>query len=218
MKRYMLVTLILVAVVIVATACGPAEPTQAQLERQRLDAQRALEKLEAERARHALWSEFWRKVQPVLVIGVGLGVLVSLVALGWFLYETIDTYSIRKRQTQVEAGRELAYFPRRDAVLMAQRLVRPFASLKRGQEHAPKMADDEKLQAAVSIAQQAVAARAVEGPLVAFQPHNQPARLPAGAQSLRVVGPEKLAPWVEDVRGQLAAGDVVDGEVVEVGT
>jgi len=216
MKRYTLVTLVLIAVVIVATACGPAEPTQAQLERQRLDAQRALEKLEAQRERHALRAEFWRKVQPVLVVGAGLGVLVSLVALAWFLFETIDTYSIRKRQTQVEAGRELAYFPRRNAVLMAQRLVRPFASLKRGQERAVKMADDEKLQVAVSLGTLAVQAKAVEVPMVAFQPHNQPARLPAGAQSLRVVGPEKLAPWVEDIRGQLAAGDVIEGQVVEV--
>ena len=219
MKRYILVTLVLlVAVVIMATACSEREPTQAQLERQRLEVQRAIEKLEAQRQRHALWLEFWRKVQPVLVVSVVLIVLVSLVGLTWFLYETIDVYSIRRRQTQVEAGRELAYCPRRDAVLMAQRLVRPFASLKRGQEHAPEMADDEKLQVAVSLAQQAVAARAVEGPVVAFQPHNQPARLPSGAQSLRVVGPEQLTPWVEDIRGQLAAGDVIDGEVVEVNT
>ena len=218
MKRYMLVTLVLVAVVIIAAACEPAEPTQAQLERQRLEAERALEKLEAQRARHALWSEFWRKVQPVLVVGAGLGVLVCLVGLAWFLYEMIDSYAIRRRQTQVEAGRELVYTPRRDVVLAVQRMLRPLAVLTRGNEHAPKLADDDRLQATVSIAQQAVAAKAVEGPVVAFQSHNQPARLPSGAQPLRVVGPEKLAPWVEDVRGQLTAGDVVEGEVVEVST
>ena len=211
--------LVAMTLLLIVTACGPTELTSAQLERQQLDAQRALEKLEAQRAKHALRLEFWRKVQPVLVVAAGGALLILLAGLAWAVYETIDVFSIRLRQTQVEPGKELAYFPRRDAVLMAQRLVRPLAILARGQEHAPEMAGDERMQTAVSLAQQVVAAKAVESPpTVVLQSLIDQAQLPAGTQSLRIVGPERLIPWVEDVRGQLAAGDVIEGQITEVGT
>jgi len=217
MKRYKLVTLVLlVAVVIVAMACaGPGELTDAQRERQKLELEQEREKLEAQRERHALWLEFWRTVTPWLEGIVILAVTAVAALVVWLAIEWVSAKAIKWRQTLVEAGQEMVYTPHRDIVLLAQRMLNPVAILRKGQEHAPAMAADEKMQMAVSIAQQAVAAKAVESPTVAFQPAVNPPRLPTGTQPLRIVGPEKVSEWVDDVRGQLAAGDVVDGQIVE---
>lgn len=222
MKRILLILVVLITFVFTATGCDE-RPTSADLareqlevQRKELEVQRAADKLEARRERQLFWAEFWVTVRPILVVGTAVIVMIVLIASAWFLYEAIDTYSINKRQTQIKAGSELAYFPRRNAVLMAQRLLRPLAVLKPGHEHAPKMAaGDERMQLAVSMGQQAVSAKGAESPAVMLQSASKPAQLPAGTQQLRVVAPddEVVSPWVEDIQGQLLAS----GEQ-EVGT
>lgn len=214
MKRYVLIALVLLAV-IVTSACSAREPTQAEIERQQIALEREREQLEQKREQHAAWMEFWQTVRPWLEGIVILAVFAIAGIAVWCAFEWVGAKAIQWRQVQVEAGKEVIYTPTRDKVLMPQRLLRPFAILTRGKEHAPEMAADEKAQLAVTMAQQAVAAKAVESPMVGYQAPG--AVLPANTQPLHIVEPEKLTPWVDDIRGQLAAGDVIDAVEVDTG-